>query len=228
MESAQPRPTRPRLLSVNVGLPRTVPRGKGTVETAIWKGPVEGRIAARGGHLDGDRQADASVHGGHDKAVYAYAREDYDWWEQQLGRDLVPGNFGENLTTQGLDLNQARVGDRWEVGSVLLEVSEPRLPCFKLGLRMGDPKFPKRFAAAVRPGAYLRILREGELGAGDEIRVVERPEHEVTMELMADARLNRGGHDERLLAAPGLPEKWRRRAAQAAAPRRVATGQRRA
>ena len=212
MESARPQPTRPRLLSVNVGLPRTVPRGKGTVETAIWKDPVEGRVAARGTQLEGDRQADPSVHGGHDKAVYAYAREDYDWWEQQLGRELVPGNFGENLTTEGLDLNEARVGERWEVGRVLLEVSEPRLPCLKLGLRMEDPNFPKRFAAAVRPGAYLRILREGELGAGDEIRVVERPEHNVTMELMADARLNRGGHDERLLAAPGLSEKWRRRA----------------
>jgi MOSC domain-containing protein YiiM len=223
MESARPRPTRPRLLSVNVGLPRTVPAAKGTIETAIWKKPVEGRVAARDAHLEGDRQADASVHGGHDKAVYAYAREDYDWWEAQLGRELVPGNFGENLTTQGLDLNRARVGDRWEVGSVLLEVSEPRLPCVKLGLRMEDPRFPKRFAAAVRPGAYLRILREGELGVGDEIRVVERPEHDVTMELMADARLNRGGHDERLLAAPGLSEKWRRRAAQAAAPRRAAT-----
>ena len=126
---------------------------------------------------------------GHDKAVYAYAREDYDWWEQQLGRDLVPGNFGENLTTEGPRPQRGAVGDRWEVGSVLLEVSEPRLPCFKLGLRMDDPKFPKRFAAAVRPGAYLRILREGELGAGDEIRVVERPEHSVTMELMADARV---------------------------------------
>jgi MOSC domain-containing protein YiiM len=212
MESARPQPTRPRLLSVNVGLPRKVPRGKGTVETAIWKDPVEGRVAARGTQLEGDRQADPSVHGGHDKAVYAYAREDYDWWEQQLGRELVPGNFGENLTTEGLDLNEARVGELWEVGSVLLEVSEPRLPCLKLGLRMEDPNFPKRFAAAVRPGAYLRILREGELGAGDEIRVVERPEHNVTMELMADARLNRGGHDERLLAAPGLSEKWRRRA----------------
>jgi MOSC domain-containing protein YiiM len=222
MESPRPELTHPRLLSVNVGRPRTVPRGEGTVETAIWKEPVSGRVAARGTQLEGDRQADPRVHGGHDKAVYAYAREDYDWWEQQLGRELVPGNFGENLTTEGIDLNHARVGDRWEVGGVLLEVSEPRLPCFKLGLRVGDPGFPERFAAAVRPGAYLRILREGDLGAGDEIRVVERPDHNVTMELMAEARLNRGGHDERLLAAPELPEKWRRRAAQAAAPSRAA------
>jgi MOSC domain-containing protein YiiM len=215
--------TPPRILSLNVGPIREIEWRGETVTTAIWKYPVPGRLPLRGVNFAGDDQADRTVHGGVDKAVYAYAREDYDWWEEQLGRELVPGNFGENLTTQGLDLNAARVGDRWEVGSVLLEVSEPRLPCVKLGLRMEDPRFPKRFAAAVRPGAYLRILREGELGAGDEIRVVERPEHDVTMELMADARLNRGGHDRRLLAAPGLPEKWRRRAAQAAAPRRAAT-----
>ena len=194
-----------------------MPRGNGTVETAIWKEPVNGRVAARGTKLEGDRQADARVHGGHDKAVYAYAREDYDWWEEQLGRELVPGNFGENLTTEGLDLNDARVGDRWEVGSVLLEVSEPRLPCFKLGLRMGDPKFPKRFAAAVRPGAYLRVLREGELGAGDEIAVVERAGHDVTMELVARAKLHDHTLAKRVLAAPALSDKWRAWALERAA-----------
>ena len=152
MESARPQPTRPHVLSVNVGPTRTVPTAKGTIETAIWKEPVEGRVAARDAHLEGDRQADGSVHGGHDKAVYAYAREDYDWWEQQLGRELVPGNFGENLTTEGLDLNDARVGDRWEVGSVLLEVSEPRLPCVKLGLRMDDPDSPSASPPPYGPG----------------------------------------------------------------------------
>jgi MOSC domain-containing protein YiiM len=217
MESVRPQPTRPRLLSVNVGRLRTVPRGTGTVETAIWKEPVNGRVAARGTQLEGDRQADPRVHGGHDKAVYAYAREDYDWWEDRLGRELVPGSFGENLTTEGLDLNTARVGDRWEVGSVLLEVSEPRLPCFKLGLRMGDPTFPKRFAAAVRPGAYLRILHEGDLGAGDEIRVVDRPDHDVTMELVARAKLHDSTLAERVLAAPALSDRWRAWALERAA-----------
>jgi len=194
-----------------------VPGDKGPVTTAIWKEPVVGRVVARGTQLEGDRQADPTVHGGYDKAVYAYAREDYDWWEEQLGRALVPGNFGENLTTEGLDLNDARVGDRWEVGGVLLEVSEPRLPCFKLGMRMNDPKFLKRFAAAVRPGAYLRILREGDLGAGDEIAVVERPDHDVTMELIARAKLHDHALAERVLAAPALSRKWREWALERAA-----------
>jgi MOSC domain-containing protein YiiM len=213
MESANNRPPRPRVLSVNVGRPRTIPRGKRPVTTAIWKSPVDGRVAARDDHLEGDQQADRRVHGGYDKAVYAYAREDYEWWERELGRELGPGSFGENLTTQGLDLNAARAGERWRIGTVLLEVSEPRLPCQKLGLRMEDYRFPKRFAAALRPGAYLRIVEAGELGAGDEIEVVERPDHEVTMRFMADSRLSRGGHDERLLAAAdAIPAKWRRRA----------------
>jgi MOSC domain-containing protein YiiM len=212
MQSPQSASTRPRLLSVNVGRPREIARGKGTVRTSIWKSPVEGRVAARDDHLDGDEAADRRFHGGYDKAVYAYAREDYDWWEEELGRELEPASFGENLTTQGLDLNDARVGERWRVGTVLLEVSQPRLPCFKLGLRMGHARFPKRFAAARRPGAYLRIVEEGELGAGDAIEVIERPDHDVTLRLMADVRLDHGGHDPRILAADALPEKWRRRA----------------
>ena len=170
---------------------------------------MEGRVAARGTRLEGDRQADPTVHGGYDKAIYAYAREDAEWWERQIGRELVAGNFGENLTTEGIDLTQARVGDRWEVGTVLLEVSEPRQPCFKLGLRMGDPLFPKRFSAALRPGAYLRILRAGELGAGDEIAIVERPDHNVTMQLVARAKLHDHGLAGQILAAPALSEKWR-------------------
>ena len=108
-----------------------------------------------------------------------------------------------------LDLNGARVGDQWEVGTVLLEVSEPRLPCFKLGMRMGDPTFLKTFAQAVRPGAYLRILREGELGAGDEISVIRRADHDVTMELMARAALHDTSLAENILAAPELSGKWR-------------------
>lgn len=220
MQSSQPDSTRPRVLSVNVGLPREVPRGKGTIRTAIWKSPVAGRVAARDDHLEGDEAADRRVHGGYDKAVYAYSREDYEWWEAELDRRLEPASFGENLTTQGLDLNAAKVGERWRIGTVLLEVSEPRLPCLKLGLRMGHSRFPKRFANARRPGAYLRIVEPGELGAGDAIEVVERPDHDVTMRLMADARLDHGGHDPRLLAAAEvLPAKWHRRALK---PRRSA------
>ena len=155
--------------SLNVGEPRPVQVGDHTVWTAIWKSPVEGRVPVRGVNLRGDDQADRSVHGGPDKAVYAYAAEETEWWEAELGEDLGTAPFGENLTVRGLPVSGAVIGERWELGSALLEVAQPRLPCFKLGLRMGDPRFPKRFAAAGRPGAYLRVVREGDIGAGDSI-----------------------------------------------------------
>src|SRR3954464_11521533 len=165
----------PHLVSVNVGRPQTVPRGKGTVSTAIWKHPVAGPVAARGVNLEGDDQADRAVHGGPDKAIYAYASEDTAWWEGELGRTLGPGAFGENLTVEGLDLSAMEVGQRWRVGSAVLEVSQPRLPCFKLGLRFGDPRMLKRFARAGRTGTYLRIAEEGVLAAGDAIKGGEEP-----------------------------------------------------
>ncbi|MGI9556518.1 MAG: MOSC domain-containing protein, partial [Solirubrobacterales bacterium] len=162
-----------RVLSVNVGRPQEldlVQRGR-PVTSAIWKHPVDGRVAATGVNLEGDDQADRSVHGGYDKAVYSYAVEDIEWWAGELERELSPGAFGENLTLKGLDVNGARIGERWSIGTALLEVSEPRLPCFKLGYRMGDPGFVKRFGNANRPGAYLRIIEAGELGAGDQVEV---------------------------------------------------------
>jgi MOSC domain-containing protein YiiM len=199
-----------KVVSVNVGAPETVEHRDRVVLTAIWKRPVSGRVAVRGVNLAGDDQADRSVHGGVDKAVYAYAREDYEWWAGELGAEaLEPGTFGENLTVSGLDLNTAKVGERWRVGSALLEVSEPRFPCFKLGLRMGDPKFLKRFAAARRPGLYLRIAEEGELGAGDDIEVVDRPRHAVTIGLFAEAYLGDRGRLVDLLAADALSATWR-------------------
>jgi MOSC domain-containing protein YiiM len=193
------------VLAVSVGGVRRVPTGSRVVETGIWKTPVDGRVAVRGVNLDGDDQADRTVHGGPDKAVYAYAIEDTRWWEAQLGRELGPAAFGENLTTEGLDLTTARLGDRWRVGSTLLEVCQTRVPCFKLGLRMGDPTFLKTFAVARRPGAYLRILEEGDVGAGDAVDVVFRPDHEVTTGLLSEALLH--DHDllPRLLEAPALP-----------------------
>jgi MOSC domain-containing protein YiiM len=179
------------LVSVNVGLPKAVDTGQRTVETAIWKAPVEGRLAVRGVNIEGDRQADLSVHGGPNKAIYAYASEETRLWEQELGRELGPGAFGENLTTVGVDVSGAVLGERWRVGTTLLEVVQPRLPCFKLGLRMGDPTFLRTFARASRPGAYLKIVEEGELGAGDAIEVdlAGRPEHGVSVRLVADAML---------------------------------------
>ena len=157
-----------KLLSVNVGSPREIEWLGRREATSIWKSPVEGRVPVRGVNVAGDDQADREFHGGPDKAVYAYAREDTVWWERELGRELEHGNFGENLTVSGVDVTGAVVGERWEIGTVVLEVAQPRIPCWKLGARMEDASFPVHFAAAGRPGAYLRIVEEGEIGAGDE------------------------------------------------------------
>jgi MOSC domain-containing protein YiiM len=159
-----------RLVSVNVGRRRTVHWRDRDVATAIWKDPVDGPVGLGAEGADGDVQADQRVHGGVDKAVYAYALEDYRWWEPTTGA-LAPGTFGENLTTEGLDLVRACVGDRWRIGEVVLEVSEPREPCFKLGIRMGDDQFPGRFEEAERFGAYLRVIETGTVEAGQAIEL---------------------------------------------------------
>ena len=202
------------MISVNVGAIEEVRWRGDSVATAIWKHPVEGRVDIRGVNLDGDDQADREVHGGKDKAVYAYAREDYEAWHDRHGVDAAPGLFGENLTVEGIDLVHALVGERWEVGTTLLEVAQPRLPCFKLGIRMNDPRFPKRFQAEGRMGAYLRIIREGDVGAGDAITIVARPEHGVTLSDMV-AALHDPSKAHALARVPGLPAFWRRFAASA-------------
>ena len=198
------------IVSVNVGAPRDVEWFGRTVRTAIGKEPVAGRVAVRGVNLDGDDQADRRVHGGADKAVYAYAAEDYAWWSDELGETVRPGMFGENLTTEGIDLGAAVVGERWAVGTAVLEVAQPRQPCFKLGIRMGDAAFRDRFASADRPGAYLRIVTEGDVGAGDVIEVVHRPDQGLTVldivRTAADPTPERLGA---LLAVPDVPEGWR-------------------
>jgi MOSC domain-containing protein YiiM len=160
-----------RLLSVNVGTPQLVETGRRTVLTAIWKQPVEGRVRVRGVNLDGDGQADRTVHGGRDKAVYAYSIEETRTWEGEVGRELGPWGLRRESHHRGQRRFGAVIGERWRVGTTLLEVVQPRQPCFKLGLRMEDPRFVKRFAQASRPGAYLRIVEEGVLAAGDEIAV---------------------------------------------------------
>jgi MOSC domain-containing protein YiiM len=203
-------PAGARLKTVNVGRVRTVMLGERPVRTAIWKAPVDGPVRLRGVNLDGDDQADREVHGGPDKAVYAYAAEDLDWWTARLGRPVEPGTFGENLTTHGIDLADAVIGERWSVGSVFLEVTQPRVPCYKLGIRMGDPRFPAEFAAAGRPGAYLRIVEEGGLQAGDPIRVLSRPDHGVTIALVTGAYHSDHRLAARLLDAPELPDAWAR------------------
>lgn len=202
--------TEPRVLSVNVGAVREVEWRGQVVRTGIWKEPVVGRgVALRGVNLDGDDQADRTVHGGADKAVYAYATADYHFWSEKEGVETHAGLFGENLTIRGVDLRTALVGERWRVGSALLEVAQPRLPCFKLGIRMGDARFPKRFQFVGRLGAYLRIIEEGEVRATDTVRVIFRPDHGVTLRLMAQA-LRQREKAAALLAAPGLPPFWQR------------------
>jgi MOSC domain-containing protein YiiM len=199
----------PQLISVNVGQPRLLVAGRRTISTAIWKSPVQGSVRVRGINLDGDLQADRSVHGGPDKAVYAYALEETRIWETELGRDLDVPAFGENLTTSGVDVSGAVVGELWRVGSTLLEVAQPRLPCFKLALRMSDPAFIRRFAGASRPGAYLRIIEEGELAAGDTVTVTDRPDHGVTVRMVSDALLRDPSLIPRVLKADQLPGRLR-------------------
>lgn len=180
-----------RVASVNVGQPRQIGVRRGRpLMSAIVKEPVRGRVRAQGHSLDGDAQADRRVHGGADKAIYAYASEDIAWWAAQLGRDdLGPGWFGENLTLEGIDVTASVVGERWRVGEAELEVSQPRLPCAKLGIRFGDGRMVKAFARASRPGAYLRIIGEGQIGAGDDVELLHRPDHGVTVELVSRALL---------------------------------------
>jgi MOSC domain-containing protein YiiM len=194
------------LVSVNVGRPRQVAVRRGRpLMSAIGKAPVDGPVEVAGVSVAGDEQANRRVHGGPDKAVYAYAAEDAAWWASELGREIPPGMFGENLTLAGVDVTGARIGERWRIGSVELEVCQPRIPCAKLGIRFGDPLMVRRFGEAARPGAYLRIVREGTLRAGDQVTVVSRPEHAVTIELVLRALVL----DESLLAAaadaPELP-----------------------
>lgn len=206
MEAA---PSIPRLTSINVAKMRLIVLNGEPTKTGIYKYPVAGPQPLRDNQVGGDRQGNYEVHGGHDKAVYAYSAEDYRWWEGELSRSLEPGSFGENLTTEGIDLSSSRVGDRWKLGTAIVEVSEPRIPCSKLAHKMEDPAFVKRFARALRPGAYLRIIEEGTIEAGDRIEVVSRPEHELTMELFCRAYFGERDLAPELLRAGALSDAWR-------------------
>jgi len=201
------------VISVNVGKPREVEWRGELVSTAIFKEPVAGPIAVRGLNLDGDHQADLTVHGGADKAVYAYPAEHYAHWRTELGRVLSWGSFGENLTVEGLPLEgELFVGDRLRIGTAELAVTQPRLPCFKLGIRFGNPQMVKRFLAAGRTGYYLRVLGEGQIGAGDSVTLLARdpaavPVSEITRVYAHDRRDAEALR--RILAAEALPASWR-------------------
>ncbi len=196
--------------SVNVGVPRTVTWAGRAVTSAIWKAPVTTRVVVEGVNLHGDDQADRRVHGGPDKAVYSYAAEDYEWWSDELGREIEPASFGENLTTRGIDLGACVIGQRWSVGTAVLEVAQPREPCFKLGMRMGDADFVDRFDEAGRFGAYLRIVESGDVGAGDDIVEGAAPEHGLTIaELGSVQRGASLATLQRLASIAAVPEGWR-------------------
>lgn len=198
-----------RLIAVSVGRTRAFEYRGGPAESAIWKSPVTGRVAARGVNLEGDEQADRGAHGGPDKAIYAYAIEDKAWWEAEIGRLPEHGEFGENLSTEGINVTGALVGERWQIGTTLLEVSEPRVPCWRFAVRMNDPTFPRKFARAGRPGTYLRIIKEGDLGAGDEIQIVERPDHDLSIGDVFRIYTRDRHEAEALLTAPQLSDGWR-------------------
>lgn len=202
-----------KLVSVNVGLPRDVPWLGKTVRTSIWKSPVEGRIHVARLNLDGDRQSDLSVHGGPEKAVYVYPAEHYASWRRKLpGVDLPWGAFGENFTTQGLREDRVLVGDRIRVGSAEFTVTQPRMPCFKLGIRFGNPAMVKRFLESKRSGFYLAVLREGEVGAGDPIEREETRGSRLTIADVVSLYTSDAENQDLLRRAtelPALPEGWR-------------------
>jgi MOSC domain-containing protein YiiM len=202
-----------RLVSVNVGRPRDVEwRGK-TVRTSIFKDPVAGPVRVQKLNLAGDEQADLSVHGGLDKAVYAYPSEHYGYWREQLPGVALPwGAFGENLTTEGLSERELHIGDRVSIGSAEFVVTQPRLPCFKLGIRFGRPDMVKLFQRSGRTGFYLAVLREGVLSTGDAIRVVPEKQSDVTVAEIVRLYVADEPEQEPLRRASelaALPESWR-------------------
>jgi MOSC domain-containing protein YiiM len=204
-----------RVLSVNVGLPREVDRDGERVETSIFKAPVEGRVRVRKLNLDGDRQSDLTVHGGPEKAVYAYPAEHYAPWRAELpGVDLPFGAFGENLTTEGLLEDSVRIGDRLRAGSAEFVVTQPRMPCFKLGIRFGSSEIIRRFAESGRSGFYLSVAREGDVGAGDPVEWIARDANGVTVAdivTLSSATVGDRGLMRRASELPALPRVWRDR-----------------
>jgi MOSC domain-containing protein YiiM len=175
-----------KLLSVNVSLPKEVPHGRETVSTGIFKEPVGGRIMLRTTNLDGDGQADLENHGGVDRAAYAYSIENYDQWRHELTQHESDfGQFGENFTVEGMMEDDIHIGDVFRVGGALVEVSQPRPPCFKLGIKMGMAGFPKLFLSSGRVGFYLRVLEEGEVGAGDVFERIESDPEQVSVREMS-------------------------------------------
>ncbi len=205
-----------KLISVSTGLPQEVTWHGRIVTTGIFKYPVEGRVALHKLNLDGDRQADLTVHGGEYKAVYCYPVAHYDYWRRELpGRELPTAIFGENFTTDGLHEDSVHIGDRFSIGSAEVIVTQPRLPCYKLGVRFQSDDIVKRFLASGRTGFYLAVTHEGEVGAGDEINVIDRDPNTVSVSEITRLYIAKRYGDEevnsaaRALRVAALPESWK-------------------
>jgi MOSC domain-containing protein YiiM len=203
----------PSVLSVNVGGPREIQWRRKTVTTSIFKAPVSGRVRVDRLNLDGDQQSDLTVHGGVDKAVYVYPSEHYPYWREQLPDFPVPwGAFGENFTSQGLLEDAIRIGDRLRIGTAEFAVTQPRMPCFKLGIRFDRADMVKRFLQSGRSGFYLSVSQEGEVTAGDTVTFIAHDEHGVSVADVVSLYAADGGNQDLLRRAsklPALPESWR-------------------
>src|SRR5215472_13629663 len=202
-----------RLVSVNVGLPRDIEWKGRTVHTGVWKDPVRGRCGVRRLNLDGDGQGDLAGHGGEQRAVFVYQIESYRYWQEQLKRtDFVHGQFGENFTIEGLPDDAVCIGDRYRIGSALFEITQPRVTCYRVGIRMNEPRIPGFVKSSGRPGFYLRVLQEGEVGAGDEIVKVGEANERMTV-AEVNALLYSPDHPrhqlERALQIEALSPGWR-------------------
>jgi MOSC domain-containing protein YiiM len=202
------------LISVNVGLPREIIWKKRAITTGIFKEPVAGRVHVRPHNLDGDRQADLRVHGGPNKAVYAYPSEHYEFWRAELpAAELLPGAFGENLTTAGLLENEVFIGDQYRIGSSVLKITQPRQPCFKLAAKFGRDDIIKRFLDSGRSGFYLAVVEDGTVGAGDAIELISRAEDSLSIATIFEMYAH-GTTDRELLVRAAqladLPASWRR------------------
>ncbi len=202
-----------QLVSLNVALPRTITWKGRTVQTGIFKTPTNGRVRVRTLNLEGDRQADLSVHGGPDKAIYAYPSEHYDYWHGEFPDMELPwGMFGENFTTMGMLEGEVNVGDTFGIGTAMVMVTQPRVPCYKLAAKFGREDIVKRFLASGRSDYYLKVMQEGEVGAGDVSELISRDGHAVTVTDVAN--IYRDGTDklgllQRVVQVEALPENWR-------------------
>ena len=205
-----------KVVSVNVGLPKQVSYGKRQVVTSIFKEPIEGRVKVTTLNLDGDAQADLSVHGGLDKAIYSYSGEHYKYWKEVYPTIVMPfGMFGENLTTQGLNEDTVNIGDQYQIGSSRLVVTQPRMPCYKLGIKFGRMDILEKFINSQRPGIYYKVLQEGDLGTGDNITLLHKDKNNVTINDIVSLYIN-DRHDKENISKmkkatklKSLPESWK-------------------